>query len=100
MTEQLIKKVKQMAFGFEARGARGMIDHDDLVDVALMEIIKARRRFDESKGSWKAFALRRAFGAMLDECRVVDFVPRQVRMKAKHQGIQLPMMMSLQQAPV
>ncbi len=59
------------------------IDVDDLVSVGMTGLIDAAKRFDPSRGiKFKTMAEHRIRGAMLDEIRSADWVPRSVREKA------------------
>ncbi|MHB1285247.1 MAG: sigma-70 family RNA polymerase sigma factor [Leptospirales bacterium] len=61
------------------------LDIDDLVSVGLTGLLDAARRFDPSRGiKFKTMAEHRIRGAMLDEIRSVDWVPRSVRDKVSH----------------
>jgi RNA polymerase sigma factor for flagellar operon FliA len=59
------------------------LDLDDLVSVGMTGLLDAARRFDPSRGiKFKTMAEHRIRGAMLDEIRSVDWIPRSVRDKA------------------
>jgi len=59
------------------------LDVDDLVSVGMTGLIDAAKRFDPSRGiKFKTMAEHRIRGAMLDEIRSADWVPRSVREKA------------------
>ena len=61
------------------------LDIDDLVSVGLTGLLDAARRFDPTRGiKFKTMAEHRIRGAMLDEIRAVDWVPRSVRDKVSH----------------
>ncbi|MHB1605331.1 MAG: sigma-70 family RNA polymerase sigma factor [Leptospirales bacterium] len=61
------------------------LDIDDLVSVGMTGLLDAARRFDPSRGiKFKTMAEHRIRGAMLDEIRAVDWVPRSVRDKVSH----------------
>lgn len=94
MIRELTPRIRKLA----ARvGAKGAVDADDLVQAALIQVLRARRRFDPARGtSWRTFALTRARFAMLDELREVDHVPRLERIRAKREGRKLPRMLSMQ----
>lgn len=56
------------------------IEEDDLVSSGMIGLINAANRFDPTKGtSFKTYAWGRIEGAMLDELRSLDWVPRLVR---------------------
>ncbi len=59
------------------------VDINDLISVGVMGLIDAINRFDPSRNiQFKTFAEFRIRGAMLDELRSLDWVPRSVRKKA------------------
>ena len=57
---------------------------DDLISVGMIGLIEAFDRFDATKGvPFAAYAELRIRGAMIDELRKVDWVPRSVRKRAE-----------------
>ena len=55
---------------------------EDLISVGLQSLVERARRFDPSRGlKFKTMAEHRIRGAMLDEIRAMDWVPRSVREK-------------------
>ncbi len=59
------------------------VDINDLISAGVMGLIDAINRFDPSRNiQFKTFAEFRIRGAMLDELRSLDWVPRSVRKKA------------------
>ena len=57
---------------------------DDLVQSGMLGLLEAARRFDATQGaSFATFAEQRIRGAMLDEIRKGDWVPRSVHRKAR-----------------
>ncbi len=55
---------------------------EDLISVGLQSLVESARRFDPSRGlKFKTMAEHRIRGAMLDEIRAMDWVPRSVREK-------------------
>ena len=55
---------------------------EDLISVGLHSLVECARRFDPSRGlKFKTMAEHRIRGAMLDEIRSMDWVPRSVREK-------------------
>ena len=84
--EELIKKhaflVKRIAGRFSLR-LPADIDQDDLVQVGMIGLLEAIDRYDASKeANFKTFAEYRIRGAMLDELRAKDWIPRSVRTSA------------------
>ena len=60
------------------------ISQDDLTSAGLMGLLDAIDKFDVSKGvEFKSYAEFRIKGAMIDELRSMDWVPRSVRKNAK-----------------
>lgn len=60
------------------------IELDDLIQVGIIGLIDAARQFDPSQGvQFETFASQRVRGAMLDELRREDWLPRQTRRHAK-----------------
>jgi len=60
------------------------VDHDDLQSAGLVGLLQAVRNYDPSSGnSFETYARVRIRGAMLDELRRMDWVPRTVHEKAR-----------------
>lgn len=60
------------------------VDHDDLNSAGLVGLLQALRNYDPSCGtSFETYARVRIRGAMLDELRRMDWVPRTVHEKAR-----------------
>lgn len=60
------------------------VEQSDLVSYGMFGLIDAVERFDRSRGfKFETFALPRIKGAILDELRSMDWVPRSVRTKAR-----------------
>lgn len=60
---------------------------DDVVSVAMMGLVEAANRYDPKNGEpFGAFAQKRIRGAVLDELRRKDVLPRRVRRKVKEAG--------------
>lgn len=75
--------VKRIAYHLLGR-LPDFIDADDLLQAGMLGLIEAARRFDPSHGApFNAFAEQRIRGAMLDEVRKNDWVPRSVNRKAR-----------------
>ena len=56
---------------------------EDLVSVGLMGLLDAIEKFQPGKGAiFKTYAWHRIRGAILDEIRALDWVPRSIRDKA------------------
>jgi len=67
-----------------ARGGRGDIELDELVSAGVLGLTEALDSFDTSRGlAFSTFATPRIRGAILDELRRQDHVPRSVRRKTR-----------------
>lgn len=65
-------------------GLPRMVEHADLVSYGMFGLIDAIERYDRSRGAkFETFAMPRVKGAILDELRSMDWVPRSVRSKAR-----------------
>ena len=75
--------VRRIAHAFERRLPAG-IDLDDLVQAGLIGLCEASHNYDPSQGaSFTTYATIRIRGAILDEVRRSDWVPRSVHRKAR-----------------
>lgn len=60
------------------------VDREDLVSYGLFGLMDAIEKFDLSKGvKFETYAVARIRGAIVDEIRSLDWVPRSVRSKAR-----------------
>jgi RNA polymerase sigma factor for flagellar operon FliA len=67
-----------------ARGLRSDVEFDELVSAGTLGLIAAVDSFDASRGlAFSTFATPRVRGAMIDELRRQDHVPRSVRRKTR-----------------
>lgn len=65
-------------------GLPDTIEHADLVSYGIFGLIDALDKFDLERGyKFETYAVSRIKGAIIDELRSVDWVPRSVRNKAK-----------------
>jgi len=75
--------VKYVA-GKIAIGMPQNVDFDDLVGYGVFGLLDAIEKFDPTKDiKFKTYAVTRIRGAIYDELRSIDWVPRSVRQKAK-----------------
>jgi len=85
--ERLILHYAQLVRFVAARfGARvpASVEFDDLVSYGMIGLIEAVDRFDlHRKIRFETYAVPRIRGAMLDELRALDWVPRSVRARAR-----------------
>ncbi len=67
-----------------AAGLPQTVDQSDLVSYGMFGLIDAITKFDPERGfKFETYAISRIKGAVLDELRAIDWVPRSVRSKAK-----------------
>ncbi|MGH1490930.1 MAG: RNA polymerase sigma factor WhiG [Acidimicrobiales bacterium] len=67
-----------------AAGLPQTVDQSDLVSYGMFGLIDAITKFDPERGfKFETYAISRIKGAVLDELRAIDWVPRSVRTKAK-----------------
>ncbi len=67
-----------------AAGLPQNVDQADLVSYGMFGLIDAITKFDPERGfKFETYAIARIKGAVLDELRSIDWVPRSVRAKAK-----------------
>jgi RNA polymerase sigma factor for flagellar operon FliA len=60
------------------------VEVDDLIQVGLIGLMDAVSRFDGTQGAqFESYATQRIRGAMLDELREADWLPRHVRQKSR-----------------
>ena len=75
--------VKYVA-GRLAVGLPQSVDHADLTSYGIFGLIDAIEKFDLGRGyKFETYAISRIKGAILDELRSIDWVPRSVRAKAR-----------------
>ena len=77
--EQFVPLVKRMAHHLLAR-LPASVQIDDLVQAGMLGLMDAAGRFEEGQGAqFETYASQRIKGAMLDELRANDWMPRGVR---------------------
>ncbi|MCP4133265.1 MAG: RNA polymerase sigma factor WhiG [bacterium] len=75
--------VKYVA-GKVSMGMPQNIEFDDLVSYGIFGLIDAINKFDPVRGiKFKTYAMTRIRGAIFDELRSIDWIPRSIRQKAK-----------------
>ncbi len=80
---QYMPLVKYVA-GKLATGMPNCIEFEDLVGYGQFGLLDAIGRYDIAKGvKFKSYAVTRIRGAMFDELRQIDWVPRSVRQKSR-----------------
>jgi RNA polymerase sigma factor for flagellar operon FliA len=79
LLEQHAALVKKIAYQLMAKLPPN-IEMDDLIQSGMMGLIEALDRYEEVQGAeFETYASTRIRGAMLDELRSIDWVPRGVR---------------------
>lgn len=72
------------------------VSEEELHSAGMVGLLKAARSYDPSRGAeFKTYAYHRIRGAMLDELRSLDFLPRSLREKAREKGEQAPAVIGL-----
>ena len=96
--EEVIKQYSPMIKYVANRIAMRLPPHievDDLISVGVLGLMDAITKYDSSRGAkFKTYAEFRVRGAILDELRSMDWVPRSIRQKASKvdkvvQGLQV-----------
>lgn len=65
-------------------GLPSTVEHGDLTSYGMFGLIDAIERFDLEKGvKFETYAISRIRGAIIDELRTIDWIPRSVRTKAR-----------------
>jgi len=82
-------------------GLPSHVDDADLISYGLMGLIGAIERFEPERGiKFETFAMTRIRGAIIDELRSLDWVPRSVRARAREiESTQAKLEHELQRAP-
>ncbi len=87
LRDRLILHYSPLAKYVAARVAAGLpqsVDQSDLVSYGIFGLIDAIEKFDVERGyKFETYAIARIKGAILDELRSIDWVPRSVRAKAR-----------------
>lgn len=84
LVEKHLPMVKYLALRVASRLPQGAFDLEDLIHAGVIGLIEAAKRFDASKGAkFENFAKFRVKGAILDELRKADLLPRSLRKKVK-----------------
>ena len=85
--EQLILHYSPLVKYVAGRVAVGLpqnVEQSDLVSYGIFGLIDAIEKFDPARGyKFETYAIARIKGAILDELRSIDWVPRSVRAKAR-----------------
>jgi RNA polymerase sigma factor for flagellar operon FliA len=83
LLEQYLPLVKNVA-GRMAMGFPKSVELSDLINTGVIGLIEALSNFDPSRGvKFETYAVPRIRGAILDELRSLDWVPRSTRAKSR-----------------
>ncbi len=84
LVEEYLKLVRNVA-GRMAMSFPKSVEINDLISTGVIGLTEAVRNFDPSRGvKFETFAVPRIRGAILDELRALDWVPRSTRAKSRH----------------
>lgn len=85
--ERLVKQYSPLVKYVAGKLAVGMpsnVEFDDLVGYGVFGLLDAIEKYDpEQKTQFKTYAVQRIHGAIIDELRSLDWVPRSVRTRAR-----------------
>jgi len=82
LIQEYAQKIKYMAYRLSYR-LQPDIDIDDLISAGIIGLMDAMDKYDPAKETlFKTYAEFRIRGAMLDEIRAMDWVPRSVKEKS------------------
>ena len=83
LIEQYMPMVRRHALSLQVR-LPASVELDDLVQAGMLGLLDAMGRYDNSHGaSFSTYANQRIRGAMIDELRSRDWMPRSVRRNAR-----------------
>jgi RNA polymerase sigma factor FliA len=83
LLDEYLPLVRRQALSMQVR-LPASIELDDLIQAGTVGLLEAMGRFDATQGaSFATFASQRIRGAMLDELRSRDWLPRSVRRNAR-----------------
>lgn len=83
LIEECLPMVRRQALALQVR-LPASIELDDLIQAGVLGLLDSMSRFDANAGaSFSTFASQRVRGAMIDELRSRDWLPRSVRRNAR-----------------
>lgn len=83
LLEQHVPLVKKLAHQMKAK-LPPSVEVDDLVQAGMIGLLDAINRYEETHGAqFETYAVQRIRGAMLDELRSNDWLPRSVRQNSR-----------------
>ena len=82
-------------------GLSGTVDQADFVSYGIFGLIDAIDRFDPERGlAFESYGITRIKGAIIDELRALDWVPRSVRARAREiERVNMKLEARIQRAP-
>ncbi|MEA2031765.1 MAG: FliA/WhiG family RNA polymerase sigma factor [candidate division Zixibacteria bacterium] len=87
LRKQLLNKYIPLVRNVATRMAMGFpssVDVDDLINTGMIGLIEAFKNFDPDRGvKFETYAVPRIRGAILDELRALDWIPRSTRSKSR-----------------
>ena len=87
MRQELLRKYLPLVRNVASRMAMGFprsVELDDLINTGAIGLIEAFKNFDHTRGvKFETYAVPRIRGAILDELRALDWVPRSTRAKSR-----------------
>ena len=84
VVEQFAYRIKKVAYKMISR-LPANVELDDLMSAGVIGLIDAAEKYDPEKScNFKSYAEIRIRGAMVDELRSLDWVPRSVRQKGSN----------------
>ena len=84
MLNNYVGLVKNVA-GRMAAGFPKSVDLNDLINTGIIGMVEAFKNYDPDRGvKFETFAVPRIRGAILDELRALDWVPRSTRAKSRN----------------
>lgn len=78
LLERYAPLVRRLAHQLKSR-LPDNVEVDDLIQVGMMGLLDALNRYEEQGNQFETYAVQRIRGAMLDELRSADWLPRSVR---------------------
>lgn len=100
LVAQHLPMVRRLAWQMLGR-LPASIEIDDLIQAGLMGLLDAVRKYEQqAEAQFETYAITRIRGAMIDELRSQDWLPRSVRSKAKTiEDAMIKLMQDLQREP-
>jgi len=87
LRDMFIRQYAPLVKYVAGKGAQGMphnVEFDDLVGFGVFGLLDAIDKYDPDKaGKFKTYAVTRIRGAICDELRSIDWVPRSIRQKTR-----------------